>query len=197
MAIIRLTAEHDAGQILEIYRPIVDQTATSFETEPPTTEEMKRRIVDTVVHFPWLVCEHQETVLGYAYASKHRTRAAYQWSVDVSVYIRAEARRQGIGRALYSALFPILVHQGFYNAYAGIALPNPGSVGLHESMGFTSIGVYKAVGYKLGTWHDVGWWHLSLQPTMETPTPPVSLSVLQDTAAWESALAFGMSLLHV
>jgi phosphinothricin acetyltransferase len=106
-------------------------------------------------------------------------------------------RRKGIGRALYNPLFKILTLQGFFNAYAGIALPNPGSVGLHESMGFKPIGIYKAVGYKLGAWHDVGWWYLPLRPTVESPTSPVELRAIQNTAAWEEALAVGMSLLQV
>lgn len=197
MALIRLATEQDAGQIQAIYSSIVSQTATSFEMEPPTVEDIRQRIRDTLIDFPWLVCEQQGVVLGYAYASKHRTRAAYQWSVDVSVYIRDDQRRKGMGRALYSALFPILAQQGFYNAYAGIALPNPGSVGLHESMGFKPVGVYQSVGYKFGAWHDVGWWHLALRPTAETPQPPVELRAVQDTEAWKAALAVGSSLLLV
>jgi phosphinothricin acetyltransferase len=197
MAFIRLATEQDAEQIQEIYSPVVSHTATSFEEEPPTVEEMRLRIDETLIHFPWLVCEQQEKILGYAYASKHRTRAAYQWSVDVSVYIRAEARRKGIGRALYRSLFRILALQGFYNAYAGIALPNPGSVGLHESLGFEPIGVYKAVGYKLDAWRDVGWWHLLLQPKVESPQQPVNLQAIFESEEWETALAVGLSLLKM
>ena len=106
---------------------------------------------------------------GYAYASRHRDRAAYQWSIDVSVYVRADAHRRGIGRALYAALLRIVVAQGFYNAYAGITLPNPASVGLHESFGFRPVGMYRRVGHKLGAWHDVGWWALDLQPRPASP----------------------------
>jgi phosphinothricin acetyltransferase len=196
MAQIRLAAEDDAGQIQEIYSPIVSHTATSFEMEPPTVDEIRRRILDTLTAFPWLVCEHQGAVLGYAYASKHRTRAAYQWSVDVSVYIRAETRRRGLGRVLYSALFPILRLQGFYNAYAGIALPNPASIGLHESLGFTPVGVYQSVGYKLGKWHDVGWWHLLLQAPSESPALPLELRIVRGTEEWDKLLAAGTALLQ-
>ena len=112
---------------------------------------------------------------GCRTASSHRTRAAYQWSVDVSVYVHERARRRGVGRALYGALFGILRQQGFYSAYAGIALPNPASVRLHESMGFQPVGVYRSVGYKLGAWRDVGWWHLALRPAIEPPAPLLSV----------------------
>jgi L-amino acid N-acyltransferase YncA len=114
-------------------------------------------------------------VLGYAYASPHRERAAYRWSVDVAVYIAEQARRRGVGRQLYSTLFAMLVELGYYNAFAGVTLPNPASVGLHESMGFTPVGVYRNVGYKLGAWHDVGWWRRPLQPPAADPAEPRSL----------------------
>ncbi len=197
MALIRFALERDAAQIQAIYSPIVSQTATSFEMEPPSIDEIRRRITDTLLHLPWLVCEHQGQVLGYAYASRHRVRAAYQWSVDVSVYVHAEARRMGIGRAAYHSLFQILRRQGFYNAYAGIALPNPASVGLHESVGFKPLGVYKEVGFKFGAWHDVGWWWLLLQPKAIPPQPPVDLPLVQGVQAWEKTLADGAALLRV
>ncbi len=194
---IRPATADDAGQILEVYAPIVRHTAISFEVEPPSTDEMRQRIGDTLVSLPWLVCARQGDILGYAYASKHRVRAAYQWSVDVSVYIHPRVHRLGVGRALYSSLFKILRLQGFYNAYAGITLPNPGSVGLHESMGFQPVGVYRAVGYKLGAWHDVGWWQLILQAYSVPPQPPIAFRVLRESTEWEEALATGLPLLRV
>jgi len=169
-SLIRLAGEHDAEQIQAIYSPIVRQTATSFEAIPPTIDEMWQRLVETLADLPWLVCERQGTILGYVYAGKHRARAAYQWSVEASAYVHVGAHRMGVGRALYTSLFKILTLQGFYNVYAGITLPNPASVGLHEATGFKPIGVYKAVGYKLNAWHDVGWWHLSLRPTTVPPS---------------------------
>jgi phosphinothricin acetyltransferase len=189
MAHLRLATEPDAQQIQAIYSPIVSQTPTSFELEPPTADEMRQRIMDTLVHHPWLVCEQQGKVLGYAYASKHRARAAYQWSVDVSVYVHEQARRKGVGQTLYNVLFKILRLQGFYSAYAGIALPNPGSVGLHESMGFQPIGVYREVGYKLEKWHDVGWWQLSLQPKAIPPQPPIDLLLIRQHPEWKAIFA--------
>jgi L-amino acid N-acyltransferase YncA len=187
--VIRLATEDDAGQILAIYAPIVRDTPISFEVEPPTVAVMRQRIADTLPRFPWLVCEQCGELQGYAYAGRHRARAAYQWSVDVSVYVHAQARRSGVGRTLYSALFRVLAMQGFCNAYAGIALPNPASVRLHESLGFQPVGIYRSVGYKLGAWHDVGWWQLSLQPHAVRPAPPIDFGVLRASREWQAALA--------
>jgi phosphinothricin acetyltransferase len=106
-------------------------------------------------------------------------------------------RQLGVGSALYRSIFKILVLQGFYNAYAGIALPNPASVGLHESLGFQPVGVYSAVGYKLSTWLDVGWWQLSLQPRSAFPNPPIDLKTAQESIEWEAALATGLPLLRI
>jgi phosphinothricin acetyltransferase len=172
---IRLANERDAEQVAAIYAPNVTDTIISFESEPPSTDETSRRIEGTLERYPWLVCERRGRVLGYAYAGAHRSRAAYRWSVDVSAYVHGEARRVGVGRALYASLFAALDLQGFYNAYAGIALPNSASVGLHEAMGFRPVGVYQGVGYKMGAWHDVGWWHLPLRERVPDPNPPVDL----------------------
>lgn len=197
MCYIRLATEQDAEGVLAIYGPIVVGTAISFEVEPPGVDEMRRRIAKTLVYLPWLVCEDRGAVVGYAYASRHRVRAAYQWSVDVSVYVHEQARRAGVGRALYSSLFEVLVLQGFYNAYAGITLPNQASVGLHESLGLKPIGVYRNVGYKLGAWHDVGWWELSLRARSGPPDPPVNLESAQRSAGWDAALAAGLGFLRL
>lgn len=170
---IRLATPQDASAIQAIYAPYVRDTAISFEMVPPTVIEMAERIEKGLTFFPWLVCEREQgEIIGYVYASKHRERAAYQWGVDVTVYVHAAAQRGGVGRGLYSSLFALLRLQGFYNAYAGIALPNEPSVRLHESLGFVPIGIYHQTGYKLGRWHDVGWWELALQPHTENPLPP-------------------------
>ena len=194
---IRLAEEHDAEGVLAIYAPIVRTTAISFEIETPTVDEIRRRIANTLARLPWLVCEHDDGILGYVYATSHRARAAYQWSVDVSAYVRESARRSGVGRALYSSLFEVLTLQGFYNAYAGIALPNPASVGLHEALQFQPIGVYRSVGYKLGKWHDVGWWQLLLQEHATLPKTPVTLEVVQESADWKTVLATGLPFLRI
>jgi phosphinothricin acetyltransferase len=155
--------------------------------------ELQRRIEYTLPQYPWLVCEAAGDVLGYVYASKHRERAAYQWSVDVSAYTHPRARRSGVGRALYTSLFALLRLQGFYNAYAGITLPNEASVGLHEALGFRPVGVYAAVGYKLGGWHNVGWWQLALRERAGAPQPPTSFAALPQDTAWDAALASGLA----
>jgi L-amino acid N-acyltransferase YncA len=193
---IRLADGGDAEQIAAIYGPIVRDTAISLEVEPPDAREMRGRISKTLARFPWLVCERGGAVLGYAYASLHRVRAAYQWSADVSVYVHAQIRRSGVGQALYSSLFEILVLQGFYNAYAGITLPNPASVGLHEALGFRPVGVYRSVGFKLGSWHDVGWWQLALQARHRNPRTPVKPRTIQKSSAWAQALAVGLPMLR-
>jgi L-amino acid N-acyltransferase YncA len=195
-AVIRLATERDAEQIAAVYAPNVTDTVISFELEPPTADEMRRRIEVTLQRYPWLVCERQGGVLGYAYARAHGFRAAYQWSVDVSVYVHEEARRMGVGRALYASLFAALELQGFYNAYAGATLPNPASVGLHESVGFRPVGVYRGVGYKLGAWHDVVWWHLPLRKRVVDPDPPADLPSVVRSKEWEAALRQGLQLLR-
>jgi L-amino acid N-acyltransferase YncA len=196
-AVIRLATVHDAEQIQAIYAPIVRDTAISFELMPPTVDEMRQRIAKTLEHLPWVICAHRGEVLGYAYASAHRSRAAYQWSVDVSVYIHASTRRSGVGRAIYTSLFTLLALQGFFNAYAGITLPNPGSVGLHEAMDFHPVGVYRAVGYKLGAWHDVGWWQRTLQDHMPSPASPTDLWHIHPAERRDTALTAGLAWLRL
>ena len=171
---VRIAVPDDAAAVAAIYAPHVDTGYASFEVQSPSASDMVARIRDISAVYPWLVAERDGIVLGFAYASKHRERAAYQWSVDVAVYVAVQALRQGIGRQLYAELFKLLKKQGFYNAYAGITLPNPASVGLHEAMGFGLVGIYRNVGFKAGAWRDVGWWHLALQqhpPEPRSPTP--------------------------
>lgn len=195
-ALIRLAGERDAGAIAEIYRPAVESAAISFETVPPGRDEMARRIAHTLLSYPWLVCEIDGAVAGYAYATRHRVRVAYRWSVDTSVYVDGRYQHRGIGKGLYASLLAILSAQGYVNAYAGIALPNAASVALHESVGFKPIGVYRRVGYKLGRWHDVGWWELTLQPHEESPGEPEDLLTVRKRAEWNALLARGESVVR-
>jgi L-amino acid N-acyltransferase YncA len=192
-AIIRLARSDDAGQMLDIYAPFVRDSAVSFEVDVPTPEAFAKRVQNTLATLPWLVCESEGTVLGYAYASKHQDRAAYQWSVDVSAYISDEHRRQGVGTALYTSLFACLRLQGYYNAYAGVTLPNPASVGIHEAKGFTHVGTYHDVGHKFGQWHSVGCWELSLQGRVD-PSAPINLPDIENTPEWAEALTSGVLL---
>jgi phosphinothricin acetyltransferase len=176
---IRPATPADAADVAAIYRPIVEHTFISFETEPPSADEMARRMEAVLPTHPWLVFEDGEGVAGYAYASAHQPRAAYLWSVNVSVYLAERARGRGVGKGLYKELFAILRRQGFHMAFAGVALPNAASVALHESMGFQPVGVYPEVGHKLGAWRDVGWWRLQLQ-AMADPVPPRRYADLED-----------------
>ena len=173
---VRVATSADASDIQAIYAPVVLDTVISFELTPPTVEDMAERIGVTLPMYPYLVAELDGRVVGYAYASQHRAREAYRWSVDVTVYIDPALHRKGIGRALYQRLLPLLEKQGFHAAYAGIALPNAGSIGIHEALGFTHIGTYLEVGYKHGQWHSVGYWRKPLG----TVTPPTEIIPFSD-----------------
>ena len=172
MSAIRVARLDDAREVRDIYAPSVTDAFISFETQVPAIEEMRARIEKTLATHPWLVHDEGGRILGYAYGSKHRERGAYQWSADVSCYVRPEARGRGIGKALYVDLLRRLEAQGFRNAYAGIALPNEASVRLHESVGFEAIGVYRGVGFKNGAWRDVGWWGRRLGRLEADPAAP-------------------------
>jgi len=175
---IRFARAEDAAEIAAIYAPIVRDTFISFETVAPTVDEMRARIDKTLATHPWLVDERDGRIAGYAYGSTHRAREAYQWSVDVSCYVHPDARGKGIGAGLYRKLLALLRRQGFQSAYAGIALPNAASVRLHESVGFTPVGIYREAGYKLGAWRDTGWWQCRLGDARADPAPPLALAQL-------------------
>lgn len=152
----------DGAACAEIYAPFVRDTAVSFETDVPDAVEMAARIEAVSARHPWLVAEHDGLVVGLAYATGHRTRAAYRWTADVTVYVDAAHRRVGIGRELYTALLELLRRQRLRAVCAGITLPNDASVALHESLGFELVGVYRRIGWKAGAWRSVGWWELEL-----------------------------------
>jgi phosphinothricin acetyltransferase len=191
---IRLATPDDARQIQEIYAPYC-ATPISFETEPPSVEEVRGRLTKVLGQYPWLLCANGAEVLGYVYATQHRERAAYRWSVDTAVYVRQGWRRQGVGRALYTSLLAVLPLQGYVNAYAGVTLPNPDSVGLHEALGFEPVGVYRQVGFKCGAWHDVAWFQRLLQPRPGEPPPPRRLEEVRHTTEWVDALGRGLQVL--
>lgn len=174
---IRLVQEGDAHAIAAIYAPIVERTHISFEERAPSAEEMRRRIASNGEKYPWLVAIDGDSMVGYAYASAHRSRAGYRWSVDSTVYVAEHARGQGVGTALYRELFERLRAQRFHNVFAGIALPNDASIALHRSLGFTHVGVYRRVGYKNGAWHDTSWWQLRLtddEAAADEPLPTMA-----------------------
>ena len=176
---IRLATASDAAAVRDIYGPMIETTAVSFELVVPSEDEMASRITGRQPAHPWLVAEgDSQGVVGYAYAGPFSGRAAYDWSVETSIYLADAARGRGVGRSLYAALLALLTAQGYRQAMGGIALPNQASVRLHERAGFTLVGVYRAVGWKFGTWHDVAWWQRSLAGPDGPPTAPTPLSEL-------------------
>ena len=191
---IRQATAQDATSILAIYGPICESSPISFETQSPTLNEMEGRVRKITGFYPWLIVEKADKMLGYAYAGPHRERAAYRWAIDVAVYIHPDARRTGVGTGLYFALFELVRAQGFYRAYAGITLPNPGSMRLHQQMGFVPIGTYHGVGFKSGKWHDVQWLEAILRSGPAEPKEPIAVSeILSET--WERAIRKGQSLM--
>jgi len=161
----------DAAACAAIYAPHVEGSPVSFEERAPDAGEMAARIERVAATHCWLVAERDGEVVGYAYATAFNERPAYRWSAGVSVYIGEAARGQGLGRALYNALFDRLRERGFRMACAGITLPNDASVALHEGLGFEQVGVNREIGWKDGAWHDVGWYQLELTPAGEGPPP--------------------------
>ena len=171
--------DRDAVAIAAIYAPAVESTVASFEEAAPSADEMARRIRTTLARTPWLVAvDSRDEAIGYAYAGPHAERAGYRWSVNVSAYVRADWQGRGIGRSVYDELISLLRRQRFVNAYAGIALPNPASVALHEGIGMRRIGVYERVGWKAGAWLDVAWFGMRLQEPSEPPQEPIPLPEL-------------------
>jgi phosphinothricin acetyltransferase len=189
---IRLAQPTDAAAMLAIYAPYCEASCVSFEIVAPTLEQMQQRIAHISATFPWLVAEREGQLAGYVYASRHRERAAYRWAVDTAVYVAPDQQRCGVGRALYASLFSLLRELGYFKAFAGITLPNPASVGLHESVGFRRVALFERVGFKRGQWLDVGWWQKSVQPEVDHPPDPRSIGTLHDTPFLGAALAAGI-----
>jgi phosphinothricin acetyltransferase len=168
---IRFATIADAPGILEIYAPYVLETAVTFEEEVPTAAEIESRIRQISSKLPYLVCEIDRKIAGYAYAYDFRNRSAYRWIKELSVYVRPDFRRRNIARALYSCLIELLKYQGITSVLACITVPNHESVTFHENFGFRKVGEFRANGYKLGQWHNVGWWDLDLNPDRSHPCP--------------------------
>lgn len=173
---IRLATTADSRSILDIYAPYINSTSFTFETEVPSVQAFADRIGSYLHNWPWLVCEMDGKIAGYAYATRHRERTAYQWCTESSIYIHDDFQRRRVAHALYTALFDILKIQGFRNVYAVINLPNDRSVAFHESCGFEYFATYEKVGYKLGKWKNVGWWRLILNEFTDEPAPPIKFS---------------------
>ena len=195
---LRLARRADAAGVLAIYAPIVERTAISFELEPPSLEEVERRIARGA-SWPFLVCEEGGELAGYAYAVPFRDRPAYRFAIESTVYVAEGARRRGIARGLYRSLLGCLDAQGFARVIAGITLPNAASVALHEAIGFRPCAHLECVGWKFGAWHDVGYWALSLRPGRDREPPvgePLPLLELANDPALETALRSGEACLE-
>jgi L-amino acid N-acyltransferase YncA len=171
-AVVRDARAADAAACAAIYAPYVTGTAITFETEPPSADEMAARIETASRSYAWLVLEEQGRVVGYAYGGRFHARPAYRWAAEVSVYLEPGRRRTGGGRALYEALLARLRERGFRIAIAGMTLPNEASIGLHEALGFQPVGTYRRIGYKLGSWHDVAWMQRRLLDDEQGGEPP-------------------------
>ena len=174
---VRDATEDDAGACAAIYAPYVTDTAITFEYEPPSAAEMARRIASAQRAHAWLVLEDSadvggSRVVGYAYASPFKERAAYRWSCEVSVYLEAGRHRSGSGQQLYEALFARLAERGFRRLVAVMTLPNDASEGLHRALGFEPVGTFRRVGWKHGQWRDVAWAKRSIGPDGDPPADP-------------------------
>ncbi|TAN19900.1 MAG: N-acetyltransferase family protein [Chitinophagaceae bacterium] len=184
---IRLIETKDHKEILNIYGHYILNTSISFEYDIPSLAEFSKRIEKVISFYPWLVAELNGQVVGYAYASRHRERKAYDWSAESSVYIREDAHRQGIAKKLYTALFQLISLQGIVNVYAGITLPNAKSESFHKAMGFSPVGVYHHVGYKFKKWHDVLWMEKELYEHADHPPKLRSLKEIEKTDTFRNA----------
>lgn len=180
--ILRYAEPQDVPQMLSIYAPYIADSAITFETVVPLSAEFENRLKAVITGFPWLVCEEQGKILGYAYAAKHRDRIAYQWSVESSVYLSPDAQGRGVARHLYQAMIAILKIQGIVNIYALITVPNAKSIGLHERLGFNEFALFKKIGYKNSCWHDVLWMVLVINSHDMEQSEPLLFSDLNSDA---------------
>ena len=175
---IRLAKTTDAPDVSDLYAEIVQETAISFESRSPSHEQAAIWMISTMKRHPWLIADIEGKFAGFAYAGDHGRHPAYRWTCDTSVFVHPDHRGKGVGEALYRELIHYMVRLGFASALASITLPNPASIRLHEKLGFNSVGIMEKVGYKLGSWHDVGWWRLTLQDLGDPPPEPLILPYL-------------------
>jgi L-amino acid N-acyltransferase YncA len=192
--VIKVATKEDAVGMLEIYTPFILNSGITQEVEVPSDEDFQKRIISNLEERPWLVCEMNNEIAGYAYAGKHRDRKGYQWCTESSVYISEKYYGFGIANALYTALFDILKMQGYVNAYAVITLPNDRSIAFHKKFGFEYLTTYEKIGYKLGQWHDVGWMQYEVNSHDQDPKDPVKFPAI-DKAVINSILVTSSSLL--
>ncbi|MDD3306673.1 MAG: GNAT family N-acetyltransferase [Acetobacterium sp.] len=177
---IRWAKTPDAEALLGIYAPYVRETAITFEYTVPTLEEFCERIGKTVAKYPYLVAVYEEEILGYAYASEFKNRAAYDWAVETTIYVKQDSRKSGVGKKLYQTLEAVLKKQNIKNLYACIAYPNPGSIGFHEHLGYQTIGHFSKCGYKFETWYDMIWMEKMIGEHQVNPKQVIPITEVDD-----------------
>ncbi len=179
MPTIRIATTADGEALASIYKPYVEATAITFEVIPPDGEEFARRIAKTMENYPYLVAEEEGKVIGYAYASRYRERAAFAWDAELSVYIAEGHHGKGLGTHFYRSLEAILQKQGVVCLYASVTADNPASVTFHQHLGFTVAGRLHNAGFKNGAWHDVLWFEKQIAPAAVPPQPLLPFSTLE------------------
>ncbi|SEQ84671.1 GNAT family N-acetyltransferase [Natrinema salaciae] len=188
---IRVATPADAAAVRDIYAPFCESTAVTFEETAPSEAEIVDRIESTLERHPWLVCELDGDVAGYAYAGPLRKRRAYEWVVECSIYVADSARRTGVGRGLYESLFAILERQEIRDVYAVTTVPNPETERFHEGMGFERLVDFPRIGYTQADWQDVAWWRRPLAAKSETPDRPRAFPAVREDEDWESLVRTG------
>lgn len=195
--VIRSANQQDTEKMLALYAPYILNSTVSFETEVPGREEFQQRVSHYQEKLPWLVCDIDNKLAGYAYAADHRLRQAYEVTKELSVYVHSDFWQCGVATALYTSLIEILKAQGVSNVLAGITLPNSVSVSFHESMGFKPVGIYHNVGYKFGSFQDTGWWELMLGTKNKNPLQLVKVNKIINTRTWKDAMEKGISKIRI
>ena len=174
--IFRFATENDAKKILKIYKPYIENTTITFEYKVPSVEEFKGRIRDVLEEYPYIVCECENEIIGYAYAHRIWARAAYQWDVELSVYTDGDYAGNGIGKKMYKILIEILKLQNVVNVYGLVTYPNENSEKLHNYFGFKKVAYFENTGYKFGKWIGVTWFEKAINPYSENPEPVKKIS---------------------
>lgn len=194
---IRFIKENDAPEILSIYRPYIEETTITFECITPSLSDFEKRIKKISAFYPYLVCEIDNKVIGYAYAGKIRERDAYMWDAELSIYLDKQFQNLGIGKILYKTLIEILKLQNVYNVYGVITLPNDGSVKLHKKLGFNTIGIFHNTGYKFDSWRDVIWLEKNIKEFNGSPETLTAIHDVDKTDIDEVLLKYNNKLLKL
>ncbi|MGI9648616.1 MAG: GNAT family N-acetyltransferase [Acidimicrobiia bacterium] len=193
---IRIASAFDGPQIHAIYAPAVSELPTSFETEVPGVDEIVRRIDQTLAGYPYIVADRNGEVISYVYARRWRARPAYDWDVEITVFVKDGVQGKGVGRAMYTALTRLLAAQGYVNALAAITVPNEASINFHESMGFHRAGSFPSSGFKLDGWHTVEFWWLQLADIPDQPQPPIPFKTFRQFPECEQILDEATAMLE-